>query len=164
MGCYPMTPSLKCSEVCKPKPALGFLLVYTMPQKHACFAAREHCSHGTRNLDCGHQTYQTMAASASQGSVQSIVLFYYHIVQSAFQDLPVGLLTPLLKQKLQGLGAQGRMQTERTAAKAAMCCLQQMLPNPPSALPCQSSALMHGKELACRPWERKMGGFLGTKC
>lgn len=75
-----------------------------------------------------------------------------------------GLLTPLLKQKLQDLGARGKKQTERTAARAAVCCQQQMLPNPPSALPCQSSALMHGKGLAYRPWGRGMAGFLGTKC
>ena len=50
------------------------------------------------------------------------------------------------------------------AAGAAACCLLRPLLGQPSALPCLSGALMHGKEPACRSWGRVLGSILDMRC
>lgn len=50
------------------------------------------------------------------------------------------------------------------SAGAGAHCLRRLLPGLLSALPCLSSALMHGMEQAGRPLERVLGSFLDTTC
>ena len=159
MGCYPTIQSSSRSEVCKPQPALASLLVYSIPCGHTCSAARRQCSHSARVWAANQPKHGSLS---TESSIQSKVLLLSQVTVCV-RHLAAAFPHHCSRQILRETGAQGKRQTERTAAGAAACCLRQMLPSLPAAWPCQSSALMHGKVSACKPWGMVMESFLGTR-